>query len=637
MLLQKSMVSADITYKYLQLTRHKGERFMSILGQILANAAPTQAQKQEKTAAPAGGKRTASGTAGSTSSASGTSQTVKAAQLSSAQASVKADSLVRGEVIDLRPNQVLVRLENGAQLSARLEGSIALYIGQKADFFVSQTTDSLITLKLAPSSSTKDPVMDKILQSANLQKNERTIAIVNELLAHQQPVTGTNIRHFLMLSSKYPDLPVRDLILMELHQIPVSDETAARFAEYRADSHRLLAQGTTLFNILSEQISSLPNAAEQTAFIKELQTLLYPATATEDSLGTAQTPEQAVNIQNGTTTEAFGSSMQPLPSAMDESLPSGSHAANENGTVPGTLPETGTVVSGESNPFHSAPAALTENTAASDNSPLLPPDSPVSTDNTKTTNYIDNEFQNIDTLFQQQTANTASESLTATNSSFNAASALLSGTPSELLADLKQKFLNSFLLSPKEIAENGKVADYYNRLNEQLAGLEQLAAKLSKSTGGDAAQAPAKQLRSNLSFMDMVNQVFPYVQLPLQLKERPAHGELYVYERKRSLSDSGSLSALLHLELDALGTTDIFVTLTASNVAARFYLADEAAKYLIASELPTLHEALERQGYSVQTEVTLREDHPEDSSLLEQFLEEHSPSELHRYTFDIRA
>lgn len=610
---------------------------MSILGQILANASPTQAQKQEKTAVPAGGKRAAAtSTSSGTSAASGTSQAAKAQQ-----PSVKADSLVRGEVIDLRPNQVLVRLENGSQLSARLEGSIALYIGQKADFFVSQTTDSLITLKLAPNTSAKDPVMDKILQSANLQKNDRTVAIVNELLAHQQPVTGTNIRHFLMLSSKYPDLPVRDLILMELHQIPVSDETAARFAEYRADSHRLLAQGTTLFNILSEQIASLPNVAEQTSFIKELQALLLPA-APEGNLTEAQEPLQAANAQNNTTAEVSGSSMH-LPSADSEALPSNGPVIDGNTAPPGTLPETGTVTNGEPSSFHSVQAdssvqtAFPESPAALDGSLLLSPETPVSTDSAVLANNAENNIQNNDSALQQQATDAASENLTATHSDVNTASALLSGSPSELLADLKQKFLNSFLLSPKEIAQDGKVADYYNRLNEQLAGLEQLAAKLSKTTGGDTAQTPAKQLRSNLSFMDMVNHIFPYVQLPLQLKEHPAHGELYVYERKRSLSDSGSLSALLHLELDALGTTDIFVTLTASNVAARFYLADETAKYLIASELPTLHEALERQGYSVQTEVTLREDHPEDGSLLEQFLEEHSPSELHRYTFDIRA
>lgn len=613
---------------------------MSILGQILANTAQPQVQKQEKTAVPAGGaKKAASNATGSTASSSAASQTAKTMQSSTA-ASVKADSLVRGEVIDLRPNQVLVRLENGSQLSARLEGSIALYIGQKADFFVSQTTDSLITLKLAPSSSANDPVTDKILQAANLQKNDRTVTIVNELLAHQQPVTGANIRHYLMLSSKYPDLPVRDLILMELHQIPVSDETTARFAEYRADSHRLLAQGTTLLNILSEQIASLPDTKEQMAFIKELQAILHPLT---EGTPASQEPGNPA-LQNGTMEQAPEASMQQTASFADGSLTPESAIVKENGSTAGNMAaehvsgnDTGFLSSATADSLSQTASAGNTSDASNTVSPF-PPESAAAVSDTISTDNVENKYLNA--IPGQQMAEKAPENSVPTHSASNAAAALLSEgnlPPSLLLADLKQKFLNSFLLSPKEIAESGKISEYYDKLSEQLAGLEQLAEKLSKSTGSDTSQAPAKQLRSNLSFMDMVNQVFPYVQLPLQLKEHPAHGELYVYERKRSLSDSGSLSALLHLELEALGTTDIFVTLTASNVAARFYLTDETAKYLITTELPSLQEALNRQGYSLQTEVTLREDHPEDDSLLEQFLEEHSPSELHRYTFDIRA
>ena len=96
--------------------------------------------------------------------------------------------------------------------------------------------------------------------------------------------------------------------------------------------------------------------------------------------------------------------------------------------------------------------------------------------------------------------------------------------------------------SPKEIAQDGKVADYYNRLNEQLAGLEQLAAKLSKTAGGDTAQVPAKQLRSNLSFMDMVNHIgaiclhrmkgrwFP-IGDSSGLRQRPGRSSVSVYNR----------------------------------------------------------------------------------------------------------
>ncbi|MGN0505104.1 MAG: flagellar hook-length control protein FliK [Lachnospiraceae bacterium] len=534
---------------------------MSILGQILATTAQPQTKGQEKLPG------AASGTSLPASSASRALSFAKALPASSAAVTPEAGTLVRGEVIDLRPNQVIVQLENGATLSARLEGTIALYIGQKADFYVSQTNDSLITLKLAPETAKENPVIEKVLQAAGLQKSERTVAIVTELLAHQQPVTENNIRHYLMLTAKHPEFPVKDLVLMELHQIPVSEETVARFSEYRSDSHRLLTQGTTLLAAITEQIASLPDATEQKAFVSQLQEILHSGTEAGQTI-----PSDAENR-----TEVDSLFRQTSP---------------ETANMPETTSEDAIL----SEPYSTERVVTFQNDMSNNN--------------------IKNDSS---TALPQAVLKTDHRPLP------------------ELFFDLKQEFLNSFLLSPEEIAESDRVADYYEHISKQLTSLEELAEKLKKSAGGEAAQTSTRQLRSNLSFMELINQVFPYVQLPLQLKEHPAHGELYVYEKKRTLSGSGSLSALLHLELEALGTTDIFLTLTGNSVSARFTLADETAKQLIVQELPSLQEALEVKGYSLHTEVTLREDKTEDASLLEQFLEEHSPSGMSRYTFDIRA
>ena len=175
-------------------------------------------------------------------------------------------------------------------------------------------------------------------------------------------------------------------------------------------------------------------------------------------------------------------------------------------------------------------------------------------------------------------------------------------------------------------------------LNDTLAKLEQLSMKISEHTKESATETP-KQMRSNLSFMEAVNTVFPYIQLPLKFKEHPAHGELYVYEKKRALKPTDSFSALLHLELDALGTTDIFITLTGQHVSTKFYMTEKESGELVRAQLPSLTKALAQKGYTLQSEVSVREVTKEEHTptLLEQFLEQHSPSGLNRYTFDIRA
>jgi len=59
---------------------------------------------------------------------------------------------------------------------------------------------------------------------------------------------------------------------------------------------------------------------------------------------------------------------------------------------------------------------------------------------------------------------------------------------------------------------------------------------------------------------------------------------------------------------------------------------------LIRTELPSLSDALAKQGYSLTSDVTVTEPDTENApTLLEQFLELHAPGGVKRYTFDIRA
>lgn len=484
--------------------------------------------------------------------------------------------LLRGEVVDLRLNQISVLLENGILVAARTEGTLPLSIGQKASFFVAQTTDSQITLKLAKEdSSAENPVIDKALQAAGLQKNERTIGIVTALLEHQQPVTETSIRHYMMLSAKYPELPVKDFVLMELHQIPVNDTTVSQFSQHRNGTHQLLSQLDTALTELWNQFSKLPEGSARSQFISNLRSLLIPEGNT--------LPQEAAAPSSPVSTEV------PVSAPTTSVTPQTPIEQNVAFFLP------------------SEEAAVSSGSAA----------------------QADYSLQPEKALTEQSMASSATP----------AASATLLPQQTELpstLFDFKNTFLQNFLLKPEQLSEQDSVSSYYERLEEQVSALRQLSKSLPESAS-QASSSAAKQVQSNLSFMDAINHIFPYVQLPLLLKDKPAHGELYVYERKKTLSNSESLSALLHLDLEALGTTDIFVTLRGTSVSAKFFLTDTAAKQLVSSELPSLTDALSQKGYALQSEVTLRESKPESDSLLEQFLEENSPSGLHRYTFDIRA
>lgn len=487
----------------------------------------------------------------------------KAANLMN-QTAVSQGQFLRGQVLDLRANQIMVLLENGITVSARTEGALELSIGQHAKFFVAQTTEDQILLKLAKEDTqTENPMIDKALSAANIQKTERSISIVTELLNHQQPVNEAGIRHYLSLSAKHPELPVKDLVLMELHHIPVTKENVEQFANYQDRNAKLLTQAQDMLQGLSDCIRQMPEGVAKQEVLKELQQMLGPE-----------------------------------------------HIASETAVL---SPAEHITVSGQ----QVSEPPVSEQTAIAQEAPAVTTDElPVSADRIPNDASI------------EQTANSATALQETTSRTTFRAEA----------EPLIKSFFDSFLLKPEDVADPEKVQKHYDEINEKLARLEQISIKVAENTSeADTAVTP-KQIRQNLSFMEAVNNVFPYIQLPLKFRETPAHGELYVYEKKKALKPSDTLSALLHLELEALGTTDIYVTLSGNHVTTRFSMTDKDSGDLIKSELPKLTEALAAKGYTLQSEVTVREPEEENTpTLLEQFLEEHAPGGLNRYTFDIRA
>ncbi len=500
-----------------------------------------------------------------------------------AQTSLTQGQLLKGEVLDLRASQILVLLENGTSVSARTEGTLNLSIGQQASFIVTQTSDEQILLKLAADDTpAQNPMIDKVLTAAHIQKTEHSSSIVTELLSHQQPVNEANLRHYLSLSAKYPEVPIKALVLMELHHIPVTKETAAQFVQYQNRQALLLNQAQELTKELLTSAKQLPEGELRTEIFRELNLLLET--------------NHSETVPENTTASATGK----LP--------------NDTSSLPANANISEATTSSEATKHLTAPTTETT-TAFSNASESLATENPE-----KLPDIV------------RPTSNVKPEDLSAFTDNRP-----LQNEKTTLEPSFDNRFFHSFLLQPEDIAEPKKIKKYYEELSEKVTKLEQLSQRLQEINTKTAFEMP-KQIKQNLSFMEAINNVFPYIQLPLKLKEAPAHGELYVYEKKKGLKPSDSISALLHLELEALGTTDIFVTLTDSHVNTRFSMADKEAQHLVRSELPTLSAALAEKGYTLQSEVSVREpEAPDAPGLLEQFLEEHSPNRLTRYSFDIRA
>ena len=86
--------------------------------------------------------------------------------------------------------------------------------------------------------------------------------------------------------------------------------------------------------------------------------------------------------------------------------------------------------------------------------------------------------------------------------------------------------------------------------------------------------------------------------------------------------------------MEALGPTDIHLSLTGNQLNSRFYLNDPTQEVLFTEHLPELKETLASKGFDTNFELIPRK---QEEDPVREFLSNHDTSGLSRFTFDCRA
>ena len=223
--------------------------------------------------------------------------------------------VVKGEVTDLRSNEVTIRLEDGNTLRAKLSTAMDLSIGQKAEFFVQETNDVLITLKLLSDGDTSftESAIDKALEASGFPKSQHAADIVRSLLNAGLPANKEMIQKMMQYSAANKDVELSTLTALLKHNLPVSKENATQLQAYRNFEHRLLGQAATLTASLTDAFSY---GEVSSSFTEGLLDLFFGETAQDASAPvqtTQETPTDAAtsgqaNQANGTIASTVDSS-----------------------------------------------------------------------------------------------------------------------------------------------------------------------------------------------------------------------------------------------------------------------------------------------------------------------------------------
>lgn len=578
------------------------------------------------------------GTAANANTAS-TAQNVDVSQL-------QTGDTFQGEIASVNGEDVQIQLANGQYMAAKLERDVQVALGQMLNLQVLSNKDNKLVLKpIYDSNMQMQRVGVSALKTANLAVTEKNLQLVAKLIENGMSINRNTLMTFNRLALQHPQADVADLIKLTKLQLPVTDKNLAQYENYQNMEHKLLDgireasdEVFELYEMLSDtknaaNLSSVPGAPLSQAgqyMEKVLQFLADESVSQSDSpaAGTAtgsatmegavpnhtetlreQEPEPAQN----TASQAEIKGTDLLQKAVHADQPSGERTINVNADTDNpTVPQTEAQWKDTVNQLKGTP-------------PQELPD--------KITNLIKEGRLDAKGVNQLLSEPALSKTLTP-----ELKDEIFRAEPFKSM--VRREIQKQWTLSPQELPEEGKTQEFYEKIVKQSNRLLQIMNNaMQESGGGDAAPAKAlNNIRENVEFMNQMNHMFNYVQLPLRLTNSQAHGDLYVYTNKKNLARrDGMLTAFLHLDMENLGGLDISISLQTekNQVTTKFYLEEDAIS-LIEEHIDELTQRLVKRGYQCKNTIQAKE---EDKTVL-QHMEEHvagGMAPLSYQSFDMRT
>ena len=473
-------------------------------------------------------------------------------QIMRAVRALQAGQTLQGEILSVKGDQVQLEILKQVIIEARLSGALNLIPGTNMTFQVKGNQGGNLSLVPLFTNVSADPNVLKALDMAGITINDRTTAMVENMMEKGMPVGKQALLDMYRELVSHKEAPVSDIVSLKQMGIAVTKDSLEQFAVYKNNQH-FLTEG---FSQIGKELSNQLNQ-----WIAE------------------GLNEKAANFLKGLG-EIFrteeGKSSFGIPLLQEEA----------------TLPKESSVMQMKENE-----AVVLGNKTVEENLYL----------EKKVILSEAGEGEKEVAVKRPETLEDLAEMVKNLRS------------PKRLVGIFeklwKREISQHWLLKPEQVAEKENISRLYEKLEGQMKQLDKILeehlppqSQVAKTVHNTAA---------NLEFMQQLNQMHAYIQLPLKMMNQQANGELYVFTNKRSLQEQeGRITALLHLDMESLGKMDIHVALENHKVATQFYLEKEEYLDFLENHMDLLASRLKKRGYDCTINTKLRKEEEMEESIL---------------------
>ena len=532
-------------------------------------------------------------------------------------ASKQPGQSVTGEVIEKNGSDILLAIGKNQMLRAKLDAGIPVEEGQMMTFSIKNASGAKVILSPLYANTGNDPNVSKALQMAGIPENALTGKMVQTMMQEGMSIDRDSLSRMLRVVSANPEANVETMVQLSRLEIPVTENTLFQMEAYKNLEHQITDGIFEIADALQNTAAVMINdgdAEGAVSLYREILSLLSEGESVQPQAeGEAQISvglpleetlplKEAVRLLNEFLN---GDALQPDKEIVEENAllrESGLQTEKGQEFLGQQKIESGLQTEGQQRAESSI--------QADGGTPL------------KTIGVLLERLEKA--LLSDEIAPHQRESI----------SRLFSGK--EFQQAIKNEMIKQWLLTPEDVGKEHKAEELYEKLNSQLSRFSQT---LNQSVGADTSLAKAvSNLSGNIDFMNQMNQMFTYIQLPLKLQSQEANGELYVYTNKKNLAKKdGEVRALLHLDMEHLGSVDVYVSMKDTKVSTQFRLKDDSALDLIAGHIDLLNERLNKRGYTMNASF-VKKGEEETGSVMEEILkQDKNISILSGYSFDARA
>ncbi len=600
-------------------------------------------------------------------------------------AALSGGDTVTGQILAKSGNEVQISLGGDSVLTARMDISADLPVGSSVTFQVTGSDTNGITLSPLLTNTDTSSSLNTALMNAGLQIDARNLDMVGSMMERGMSIGKEELIRMNMSLSGIPDADVSDGVTLKSLGISPTADNIEQFHAYLGYEHQVSSAVNDIMEMVPQTIGSMIADGDEASAIAMTRDILdiftgqgamEPMSEAELKMSGMEAPINTVLDPAELTELGNLLSENGIDPAFAESMARGEVSLNDvmyiiddivnNGAEERAVAADPSAVNAEAAAVNEesaeSPAGLTEAQAkAVTDAPVkdipLPSDHSAGVSETVKPEQTPSQSENVSnaTAQNQSTGSAGLDFLSALKSDSVDAQTLKSALDTAqdvnshaithgilklirskpMAAILQNAVNNQWKLTPGQVGEDKQVSDLYKRMTEQTNRLLDVLTTRAKEDTPLANSV--NDLSKNMNFMNELNNMFNYIQLPMKMSGNDAHGELYVYSNKKNMARTdGNISAFLHLDMDNLGTTDVYVTMNnAGHVNTHFYLPDDEALDLIAAHIDELNARIENRGYSCSSEVSKRE---EMANIMQEIVDDNkSAVPISISNFDARA